>query len=103
MFVAVPIMSMLLSGISALLYTRRRPNGQGHDRLFTLVCTLAPVTVLILWVILWVLPSWVAFGQPIVPPAVFIVLDFGVILLSLSWFIVEMLIFLIVPVYRPNQ
>jgi hypothetical protein len=103
MFLALPIVSMLLLGISAHLYRRRRPGGQGRDWIFSLVYTLAPVLLLILWALLWVLPGWIIPGQPIVPPAVFVALDFGIILLSLSWFIVEVLIFLIVPVYRPTQ
>jgi hypothetical protein len=104
-FVAFPIVSMLLVGISAWLYRRRRPSGQGRDRdrIFTLVCTLVPVTLLILWAVLWIFPGWIIPGQPIVPPAVFIVLDVGAIVLSSGWFVVEALIFLIVPVSRPIQ
>jgi hypothetical protein len=103
MFLALPIVSMLMLAISAHLYRRRRPGGQGRDWVFTLVCTLAPVMLLIIWALLWILPGWIIPGQPIVPPALLVALDFGVILLSLFWCIVEMLIFLIVPAYRPNS
>jgi hypothetical protein len=94
---------MLLLWVSASLYTRRRPDVHGRNRRFVLVATLAPVTLLIFWVVFWILPNGVLPELPMMPPAVYLVVTMSVLLLSALWFILEMLIFLLVPLYRPHQ
>ena len=66
------------------------------------ISTAAPVALLLLWVVFWILPGWVIPGQQVVSPSVFAALDVSVFLLSLAWFILDMLVFLLVPSYRPH-
>jgi hypothetical protein len=91
---------MLLLWVSASLYTRRRPDAHGHNHRFVLVAALAPVALLIFWVVFWILPNGVIPELPMMPPAVYLVLSVSLLLLSALWFILEMLIFLLVPLYR---
>jgi hypothetical protein len=102
MFLALPIVSLPLLWVSGSLYARRRPSERSHRWRLIVVSALAPVMLLILWAVLWILPGWLLPGWQVVPSAVFLALDASLFLLSLAWFILEMLVFLLVPVYRPH-
>jgi membrane-associated HD superfamily phosphohydrolase len=96
MLLALVAVSVILFWVSSALYTRRRPGGKGHDRKLIVISTLAPVAVLLLWVVSGILPPSPLSG------AIFF-LGWLVFLLALAWFLLEMVVFLLVPIHRPQS